>query len=271
MFKTASWLKNNLNNPNVKIIDASWYLPNSSRNNIKEYRLAHIPGAVFFDIDKICAQDCNLPHMIPDKKYFEYQVSKLGINKKNLIIVYCKEGIMSSPRVWWTFKYFGHKNIFVLNGGFRAWQLINGKIVGKKKANNKIGFYKCNRIIKKYLITYEDLVIKLESKKTKILDARPKERFLKLAPEPRENIGRGKIKNSLNFPHSLFDLRGYVRSKTSLRKTFKELLKEKGTLTCSCGSGISACVIAISLNYIGNNNWQVYDGSWTEWFINFKH
>ena len=118
MFKTASWLKKNINNKNIKIIDASWYLPNSKRDNFKEYKFSCIPKAIFFDIDKICDKNTPLPHMVPSSRYFESEVSKLGISKENIIIVYCKEGLLSSPRVWWLFKYFGHKRIFVLNGNY---------------------------------------------------------------------------------------------------------------------------------------------------------
>ena len=271
MFKTASWLKKNIKNYNIKIIDASWYLPTSSRNNLKEYRESCIPGALFFDIDKICDKNSNLPHMMPDRKFFESQVSKLGINIKNVIIVYCKEGISSSPRVWWFFRYFGHKRIYVLNGGFKAWRLSNGKIVRANKVDKKKSLYKCNRIKQYYLIKYDSLITKLENKYNIVLDARPKERFLELEDEPRINIGRGKIKNSMSAPFDIFDTNGYIKSKKEIRRIFNNLTKNYRLLICSCGSGISACVIAIYLHHVGLSRWVVYDGSWTEWYLKFKN
>ncbi len=271
MFKSASWLKKNINNENIKILDASWYLPNSDRNNFKEYNLECVPKSVFFDIDKICDQKSLLPHMIPSQKYFEKRVSKLGISKRNIIIVYCKEGIMSSPRVWWMFRYFGHKNVFVLNGGFKAWKLSNGKTVKGRQVIIKKSNYKCNRIKKEYLIKYEELIYKIKNNSATIADARPQERFLELVPEPRKNIGSGKIQNSLNLPFNIFDINGFIKSKSLLRKIFFNKIENKKLLVCSCGSGISACTLAIALAYIGRNTWTVFDGSWTEWFIKTKN
>ena len=266
MFKTASWLKKNINNKNIKIIDASWYLPNSKRDNFKEYKFSCIPKAIFFDIDKICDKNTSLPHMVPSSRYFESEVSKLGISRENIIIVYCKEGLLSSPRVWWLFKYFGHKKIFVLNGGFKAWRLSNGRI-SKGRINLLKNNYKCSRLRDVYLINYNSLILKLKDISTKVIDARPRERFLELEPEPRNNIGKGKIKNSINLPFNIFDINGYIRSKNSLRKILNEVIKSNKFLICSCGSGVSACVIGIALHSIGNKNWCIYDGSWTEFFL----
>ncbi|MBJ58083.1 MAG: sulfurtransferase [Rickettsiales bacterium] len=271
MFKTASWLKKNIKNNNIKVIDASWYLPNSKRNNLKEYRDSCIPGAIFFDIDKICDKNSSLPHMVPDRKFFEKEVSELGINIRNIIIVYCKEGINSSPRVWWFFKYFGHKKIYVLNGGFKAWRLSNGKIVRSHQVKKQKSTYKCDRIKKKYLIKYDNLFKIIKDNDNIVMDARPKERFLELKNEPRINIGKGKIKNSISSPFDIFDINGYIKSKREIRKIFNNLVKNYTLLICSCGSGISACVIAISLHHIGKNRWTVYDGSWTEWYTKFKN
>ena len=110
-----SWLKKNINQKNLKIIDASWYLPNAKRNAYKEFRNGHIKNAIFFDIEKICDNKSKLPHMLPRKKDFERKISKLGINNNDTLIIYCKTGILSSPRVWWTFSIFGHKKVYILD------------------------------------------------------------------------------------------------------------------------------------------------------------
>ena len=132
MIKKASWLKKNLHKKNIKIIDASWYLPNVNRDAYKEYKNGHIENALFFDIDRICDKKTHLPHMLPSAKKFEKEISKLGINKKDIIIIYCKEGILSSPRVWWSFYLYGHKEVYVLDGGLKAWKLAGGKLTTKK-------------------------------------------------------------------------------------------------------------------------------------------
>ena len=161
MIKKASWLKKNLHKKNIKIIDASWYLPNVNRDAHKEYKNAHIENALFFDIDKICDKKTYLPHMLPSVKNFEKEISKLGINKKDIIIIYCKEGILSSPRVWWSFYLYGHKEVYVLDGGLKAWKLAGGKLTAKK-TKIKIANYKCN-VVKDKIIDFDDKKIYIAS------------------------------------------------------------------------------------------------------------
>lgn len=270
MIKKSSWLKKNLLKKNIKIIDASWYLPNVNRNAYKEYLNGHIKNALFFDIDKICDKKTHLPHMMPSVKIFEREISKLGINNKDTIIIYCKEGILSSPRVWWSFYSYGHKEVYILDGGVKAWKLAGGKLTTNKTKIYKEN-YKCN-IIKSKIIDYSKLNAFLVQNNSDfiIADARPKLRFLKIEPEPRKNIGRGNIPRSVNFPSTLFDCKGFLKTKTEIRKIFSRQIKENKKIVCSCGSGVAACNIALSLTYIGNKKWTVYDGSWTEWYLNKK-
>lgn len=267
MIVNANWLKKNINNKNIKIIDASWYLPNSSRDSYKEYIYSHIPNAVFFDIDKICEKNTTLPHMVPVKKVFETEVSKLGICSEDTIIVYCKDGVKTSPRVWWMFKYFGHKNIFILDGGFRGWQLVHGeqiKIIKKNKSTT----YKVCRINKRLVITYELLhAIFKDTHKYTIIDGRPAKRFEGKDTEPRANIGKGIIPGSINIPYDLLQLKGFLKRKSSLKQIFKKISFDNKQIICSCGSGVNACNLAISLQKIGFINYTVYDGSWTEWYL----
>jgi len=268
MFKKASWLLKNLNNNNIKIVDASWYLPNIGRDAFKEYSHGHIKNAVFFDIDKVANRKTMLPHMLPTKKYFEKEVSKLGINNRDTVVIYCNEGILSSPRVWWTFSFFGHKNVYVLDGGLKSWKLAGGLLINKK-SNIKQSNYKCKYKNKELVIKYSKLknILSNINLKPIILYARPHLRFLEVVPEPRKNIGKGKIPGSLNFPFSLFDNNGFIKSKTEIRKILKKATNSN-SIVCTCGSGVAACNIALSLKYIGNTKWKVYDGSWTEWYLN---
>ena len=269
MLISASWLKNNLNRKDIKVIDASWYLPNSGRNAFEEYKKSHIPKAVFFDIDKVSNRKTLLPHMLPSNNFFEKEISNLGISNNDTIIIDCKEGKISSPRVWWTFLYFGHKKVFVLNGGYKAWRLNGGKqSFGIKK--NKSRKYKCNKIRKNLVINYNilnKLVIE-NNKNYLVLDARPKGRFLGKENEPRSNIGKGKIPKSKNFPFSCFDTNGFLKKKSEIRNIIKNYSNNNKYYVCSCGSGVAACNIALSLNLIGLSNWTVYDGSWTQWYLN---
>jgi thiosulfate/3-mercaptopyruvate sulfurtransferase len=270
MLISAHWLKKNFKNKNIKILDASWYLPNINRNPKKEYTNKRIPKAAFFDIDDICDLSSNLPHMLPSKSIFENKVSDLGLKSNDIIIVYCREGVLSSPRVWWMFKYFGHKKVFVLNGGFKAWTFANGEIIsGPEKI--KQTKYKVGRVKKKLNFTYEELLLTKKQKENySILDARPTRRFFKLDPEPRKNIGKGNIKGSKNLEFSLLELNGFYKTKSEVRDIFKKNIKNNDKIICTCGSGISACSLAFSLAIIGNLNWSVYDGSWTEWYLRTK-
>ncbi len=271
MIVNASWLKKNINKKNIKIIDASWYLPNSKRDGFTEYLYSRIPNAVFFDIDRVSKKNTSLPHMLPNVKVFEAEVSKLGIFKKDTIIIYCKDGINSSPRVWWTFKYFGHKKVYVLNGGFRAWKLVNGKIE-KHKKYKKVSSYKSSRLNKNLLIHFSTLkkIIRL-NKEYIIIDVRPANRFNEKEPEPRVNVGKGSIPESINIPHYLLQQKGFLKLKLALKDILKKINLKNKFIVCSCGSGVSACNLAMALNYVGISNYKVYDGSWTEWYLKTKN
>ena len=270
MLVSAHWLKKNIKRKNVKVLDASWYLPNVDRDPKKEYKSKRIPKSVFFDIDDICDTSSNLPHMLPSASVFENKVSDLGIKSDDILVVYSREGVLSSPRVWWMFKYFGHKKVFILNGGFKAWAFANGKIMSglEKITQTK---YKVGRLKKKINVTFEELsYIKKQNNNYSILDARPARRFLKLDPEPRKNIGKGNIEGSKNLEASILELNGFFIAKSKVRNILKKVISKNNKVICTCGSGISACSIAFSLSFIGNLNWSVYDGSWAEWYLRTK-
>ena len=270
MLVSAHWLKKNLRKEKIKLLDASWYLPNINRNPKKEFMKKRIPKAVFFDIDDICDNRSFLPHMLPSTSVFEKKISELGIKSSDNIIIYCREGVMSSPRVWWMFKYFGHKKVFILNGGLRAWTLANGKISYGPENITKTK-YKVGKVKSRLNLTYEKILyLKKKKEKINIIDARPNRRFLKLDPEPRKNIGRGIIEGSNSLEASSLELNGFFRTKKVVRGIFNKVINNNNKIICTCGSGISACSLAFSLSLIGKFNWSVYDGSWTEWYLKTK-
>ena len=271
MLVSAHWLKKNLKKKNIKILDVSWYLPNINRNPKKEFMQIRIPKAAFFDIDDVCDKKSLLPHMLPSKSTFENKISELGIKSSDSIIVYCREGVMSSPRAWWMFLYFGHKKVFILNGGLKGWRLANGKI-SQGPANILQTKYKTGRIKKKFNLTYDKILyLKKKKEKINILDARPTRRFLKLDPEPRKNIGRGVIEGSSNLEAASLEVNGFFRTKNKVRDIFKKVINNNNKVICTCGSGVSACSLAFSLSFIGKFDWSVYDGSWTEWYLKTKN
>ena len=207
--------------------------------------------------------------MIPNSNLFKIEVKKFGINSDSIIVVYDSKGIFSSARVWWMFKYFGHKQIFVLNGGLIKW-LKENKPITKKKNFNKKGNFKC-KISKQWLVNKQQVLNNIYSKTSLLLDARDKNRFNGIAKEPRKNIRLGHIPESKNiFWKDLITSEGTLISKQSINNIFKNLGVKNKKIITSCGSGITACVLSLSLLHGLKIQSSVYDGSWTEWAQNKK-
>ena len=195
---STEWLEKNIKT--VKILDASWHLPNVNRDPFEEYKLNHIPNSIFFDIDKNSNQETSLPHMLPTKKSWENIVSNLGINNSNHVVIYDNSDVFSSCRVWYTFLYFGHnpKLVSVLNGNFKKW--LNEKRPTSKEINNTntskyLANEDCSLVINKDQIN-ENII----KKKYQLIDARGEQRFLGLQQEPRKELRSGNIKGSINLP-----------------------------------------------------------------------
>lgn len=256
-----------LSNNNLRLIDCRWYLENI-RKGKEEYLKNHIPGAIFFDIEKISDNSKEIPHMIPETNKFSKYLNTNNIEKKNSIVIYDQNGFFCSARVWFIFKLFGFKDVRILNGGYRLW--IENKLKTtcdfkkNKKNETKVDIKKNRKMIasKKYLEK------NLEKKQKLIIDARPEKRFLGIVAEPRKNLKKGKIKGSINIPFNTF-----VNENGEFKNLeyIKEFLDKKinflnvREIVCSCGSGITACNIILALNLIGFNNIKLYDGSWAEW------
>ena len=263
----TEWLEKNISK--VKLIDCSWHLPDSNRNPYKEYIDDHIPNAIFFDLDKNSNQNTNLPHMLPSKKDWEKIVSSMGISFEDKIVIYDNSDLISSCRCWYTFIYFGHnpKLISILNGGLKKWKL-------EKKITTKI-IPKIN--LSKYTAKeYKELVKdkkqveeNISKKKFQIIDARSKARFEGKEKEPRIGVRSGSIPESLCLPFKeLINPNHTFKEKSEIVKKFNTILGPNitSTIVFSCGSGITASVLALAYSLIDNTYRPVlYDGSWAEY------
>ena len=251
---------------NIIIFDSSYFLPNTGINAIDEYNNEHIENALFFDIDKISDPNNDLPHMFPTKKVFELNMQKLGLNNNDIVIIYDNSPLLSSARCWFLLRYFGHKDIFILSGGIKSWK-ENGFKTTNDISDISIGNFRATEENKNLLIKIEEMKKISDTKFLPILDARSFERFSGSGKEPRPNLESGHIPNSINLPASkLLDRNGNLISKTDFKNIINDLnLNENEKVITTCGSGVSACVIALCFYRIGNKDIPVYDGSWSEW------
>ena len=262
---SSEWLNQNLDK--VKILDASWHLPNMKRNSFEEYKTSHITNSFFFDIDKHSNQKTNLPHMLPSKKDWEIIVSNLGISNSDHIIVYDNSEVFSSCRVWYTFLYFGHNPdlISVLDGNFEKW--VNEKRpVSKEIIKNHKSYYQSNE--NSSLVINKSKIIKnITQNEFQLIDARGEQRFLGLQPEPRKELRSGNIKGSINLPfQKIINENRTFKKKDELIKIFKskEISFEK-EMAFTCGSGVTACILGLANSIISGKKPIIYDGSWAEY------
>ena len=264
---STNWVNKNLSK--VKIIDCSWHMPSAQRNGYKEYLEEHIPGAIFFDLDKNSDPNTDIPHMLPKVNYFQKVVSDLGITNGDQIVIYDNSEVFSACRCWFTFLYFGHdsKKLSVLDGGLKKWKLEN-KIVLKSSKTIKKSKYLVNE--RKNLVkNIEDVKKNIISKKFEVVDARNKNRFEGLEPEPRPGLRSGHIKNSKNLPYieCINKLNNTFKNKEDLIKIFEKIgLNKLKNPVFTCGSGVSASVLALAFHLIHDNySPTIYDGSWSEY------
>ena len=264
---STNWLIENLNN--VKIIDSSWHLPNQNRNPKKEYFNEHIINSILFDIDKNSDQKTDLPHMLPKTIEWENIVSKLGIANKDKIIIYDNSDLISSCRCWYTFIYFGHDPnlVSVLNGGLKKWKQENKPTVKSETTINPSNYTaKENKVMVKSKIEIEK---NISLNNFKVIDARSLERFEGKAPEPRSNVRSGSIEGSscLPFNQIINKNNNTFKNIDDLNQIFKKIVNtEDNNIVFSCGSGITASVLALAYSLINNKYTPtIYDGSWSEY------
>lgn len=259
---SVDWLHDNLSVNNLIILDATIQKVGTKLDNKKEKQ--QIQNAVFFDLKNIFLDvEGEYPNTVPSEKYFENEAQKLGINNDSCVVVYDDLGVYSAPRVWWLFRIFGFTNIAVLNGGLPAWKDAGYIVELKKERTPLVGNFKTNLNKEKISVTEE--VLKASRDNKVILDARSKGRFYATEPEPRKDLRGGHIPNSKSLPYAELQLEGKMKSKEELQKIFSDMNPNKEEMIFSCGSGITACILALGAEESGNTNYSVYDGSWTEW------
>ena len=251
---------------NLKIIDATFYLPNSDLIAKIEYGKKHILNAVFFDINNIADPNNTLPHMIPSKELFSEMMSDLGLNNEDDIVIYDNSPFLSSARAWFLFRYFGFENISILPGGLENWIKSKGEVTDKTTTISK-GNFNAKKERKELVISLDQMIIASKELKKIILDARSYKRFTGEANEPRPGLPSGHIPNSKNLPSSdLINNEGYLKSLEELNSIFsKGNISINDEIVATCGSGVSACVIALALFCMGKSDVKIYDGSWSEW------
>jgi thiosulfate/3-mercaptopyruvate sulfurtransferase len=260
---TSKNLKKILGYKKIRIIDCRWYLEDKKKGYF-QYKKNHIPGAIFFNIDKISNKESELPHMFPKTDTFIEFVNKFGINKNSEIIIYDQIGFFSSSRVWLLFKYFGFKKVKILDGGFYIWLQNKYQLENSQK---KSRYSRCYSQISMPNLIINKLSLKKEvnTNKSIIIDARPVARFKGEVEEPRPNLKKGNIKNSVNtFFGLITNNHGYLKKKDELIKIFDRFSKKKDII-CYCGSGITACNIIFVLYILNFRKIKLYDGSWAEW------
>lgn len=262
---STQWLADNLKSPDLRVLDASWYLPGTDRDPEAEFKATHIPGARRFDIDDISDHRSNLPHMVPPVEKFMSRVRKLGVGDGHQIVVYDGAGIFSAARVWWLFRLMGHKNIAVLDGGLPKWQ-SEGRPVDNTEPlirDRHMTVVRQDHMVRD--VTQVAHAAKLRDHE--IIDARAAARFRGDAPEPREGLRAGHIPGSKNVPfNALLNPNGTMKTPEALQAVFDAAAVDltKPAIT-TCGSGVTAAIVSLALERIGKADHALYDGSWAEW------
>lgn len=262
---STEWLAQHMRDPDLRILDASWYPPGSDRNAKKEYDAGHIPSARFFDIDEVSDSRSDLPHMAPPVEKFISRLRKMGIGDGHQVVVYDGSGIFSAPRVWWLFRLMGKTDVAVLDGGFPKWKAENREIedLPPMVRDRHMTVQRQNYLVKD--VTQVASASKLGDHE--IIDARSPGRFAGTEPEPRPGVRPGHIPGSKNLPYGhLLNPDCTMKDKAALRAAFEAAGVDlsKPAIT-SCGSGISAAILSLALERIGKADHALYDGSWAEW------
>lgn len=263
----VSWLAARLDDPGVVVVDASWYLPAQNRSAVGEYQAGHIPGAVFWDLDALSDRATELPHMLPDTESLGRSIGILGIGNDHAVVVYDGSGHnTSAARVWWTLRVAGHQQVAVLDGGLAAWRAAGLPLKAGWTPWRPRGF---RATFREELVRSRDQVTWVKGKKggAQVLDARSPGRFTGTEPEPRPGLRGGHIPGAKNLPYAeLTAADGLLLSPDALRERFLAAgLDLRKPVITSCGSGVTACALALGLEVAGVTEWSVYDGSWAEW------
>ncbi len=262
----TEWLAAHLGDPRLRVLDASWYLPAMDRDAREEHAAARIPGATYFDIDAVADQSSDLPHMLPGAEAFGKAVGEMGIGNDSRVVVYDAMGAFSAPRVWWMFHAFGHDDVAVLNGGLHKWQAEGRPLTSEGDQAAPTVFQAALR--EKLVRSVDEIVANLASGEDQVADVRGAGRFDGSEPEVRPGLRSGHIPGSVNIPFERMTdptTRAFL-APAQLRQVIQDAGLDLGRpIVTSCGSGVTACVVALGLELIGFQDYAIYDGSWTEW------
>lgn len=264
---SVDWLHDHFKDPNVIVLDASYHLPTVKRDPDAEFIEQHIPGALRFDIEEISDHEASLPHMLPTAEQFDEAMQDLGVGAGMQVVVYDSVGLFSAARAWWMFRYFGHDEVAVLDGGLPAWIEAGHPVEsGRGKVVPPPHPFK-SRVHPHWVVDADDLLQNIDSKEHLVLDARANPRFKGEAAEPRPGMRAGHIPGSANVPFSdlLNSETGRFKSVDEVRSRFADAGVDHLPVVVSCGSGVTACVLALGLEIAGLPEPKLYDGSWSEW------
>ena len=261
---STDWLAERLRSPHVVAVDGSYFLPTLKRDAQAEYRSAHIPGAVFFDIEAVSDHSTELPHMLPGTTQFGAAVGQLGIGDGDTVVVYDSVGLFSAARVWWTFRVLGAKSVYILDGGLPKWQaegrpLESGEVKRPPKkftAEMNVGA----------VAMLDDVRLALSSDSVQVVDARSAERFAGTAPEPRPGLRSGHMPGAFNLPYDRLIDNGRLTTPERIAAAFAAAgVDVDQPIITSCGSGVTAAILTLALESLGKEPKGLYDGSWAEW------
>ena len=262
---STAWLAAHLAAPDVKVADATWFLPTLGRDAKREYAAAHLPGAVFFDIDDIADEASPLPHLLPDAVKFSSRMRRLGLGDGTRIVLYDNNKFSASARVWWMLRLFGHPDVVVLDGGLAKWRAEGRPVTDQPVVPREAHFTaRQNNLLVREL---EQMRANLLSRREQVVDARSRGRFTGAEPEPRAGLRGGHIPGSVSVPHlELLGGDGALLPEPELRRRFAAAgIDLARPIVTTCGSGVTASTLALALYRLGRDDVAVYDGSWSEW------
>ena len=265
----TDWLEQHLAAPDLVVLDASWCGPSSDRNARTEYENEHIPGALYFDIDEIADTNAPLAHTLPSSVKFSSMVRKMGIGDGMRIVVYDRDGLFSAARAWWMFRVMGVKEVSVLNGGLKKW-LAENRAIEDLPPTPRGQRHFTARVDAQLLREMSDVAGAVQHKAPQIVDARSAERFMGQVEADSDDMRVGHIPGSTNLPYAmLLNEDGTLKDTDTIRQLFESAgVDLNQPIITTCGSGITAAILSLSLSLLGHRQWSLYDGSWAEWGAN---
>jgi thiosulfate/3-mercaptopyruvate sulfurtransferase len=261
---STAWLEAYLGDAGLRVVDATWYMPHLERDARRDFHDAHVPGAVFFDIDDIAHHDTTLPHMLPTAERFARMVGALGIGSGDRVVAYGARNLIASARAWWMLRAFGHEQVAVLDGGFPRWKAERRPVESGARTPRPAEFRASLR--PELVADLDHMRANLVTRSQQVVDARSVGRFVGTEAEPRPGLRPGHIPGSLNLPYDRLFVEGGLLPQDDLRSVFQRAgVDLHRPVIATCGSGVSACVLGLGLYVLGRKDAAVYDGSWTEW------